>query len=116
MLPDPLGGVELHIHDGDATAGRIRCRREHSLLEAIEHGATGTSAPGSEDTRCIAGGPHPHSCRRHAYYSSAGGRSGIMPEGIGAASRPVRDLLAADQLSDRTEGNRAAADHADALP
>ncbi len=103
--------LRLHLH-------HRRCRRRsppaRSPASAISRPARERDAsriawrvaPAPRRGRCAA----PRQSQPHR--SGDGRRSRVCKQISDAAARPVRDLCAADQLSDRAARHRAAADHA----
>ena len=93
-----------------AAAGRDPASQDLELRARAPSGARRTRQGGAQ--RCRTAGD----AERHPHRAGVRGRSREMQAGDRSPARRARHLHPADQLSDRAEGHRAAAHHADALP
>ena len=92
---------------------RRQRRGRRPASQALERRARAPSADGEARQACAAGGRPAGDGQSVAYRAAVRRRRAEMPGGQQAPARAARHLHPADQLSDRRQGNRAPAHHAD---
>ena len=106
----------FHLHDRLAAGDLRRGHGGDPASEDLAMGAHASAGPRRDGSRPRCQGGAAGHAERHPHRSRAGRRSGQVQGGERPAAQRPRHLHPADQLSDRGEGDRAPAHHADALP
>src|ERR1700730_16049680 len=112
----PLACAKFYIHNRDAAGSGCCGDAKRGSSEAIGGGADRPSAASRQETPRAAHGRDSGDVLAIAHHSRPNRRSQSVPGGVGAPPGEIRHLCPADQLSNRSEGHRAAAHHPDTLP
>ncbi len=106
----------VHLHLDPAAQRRRQRGGGGQTPQALERRTRAPSADGEARQACAARGRPAGDGQPVAYRAGVRRRRAEVPRGEQAPARAARHLHPADQLSDRRQGNRAPAHHADAGP
>ena len=106
----------VHLHLDPAAERRGERRRRRAALEALDRRARAPPAHGEARQACAARRRAAGDGQSLAHRAGVRRRRAQMPGGQRNAARAARGLHPADQLSDRRQGDRAAARDPDACP